>query len=150
MSDCVLSPNEQFFSYIMTRTSYIQWNDDDILCPLRSYLSETLLWFWANQSSLLLLKTTYLGQTKKIISFSGQFLKILKRQGGTFFLAFCCCNNQWQLIPQTTMHAFDINALLTMITINKLTDRTRKNSGNGHKFFFPNVKTINAAVKTRP
>ena len=22
-------PNEQFFSYIMTRTSCIQWNDDD-------------------------------------------------------------------------------------------------------------------------
>jgi hypothetical protein len=39
---------------------------------------------------------------------------------------------QWQLIPETTMHAFDINALLTMIVINKLTD----------------VKTINAAVKT--
>jgi hypothetical protein len=29
-----------------------------------------------------------------------------------------------QLIPETTMHAFDINALLTMIAINKLTDRT--------------------------
>ena len=35
---------------------------------------------------------------------------------------------QWQLILKTTMHAFDINALLTMIAINKLTDRTRKNS----------------------
>jgi hypothetical protein len=23
-------PNEQFFSHIMARTSYIQWNDDDI------------------------------------------------------------------------------------------------------------------------
>jgi hypothetical protein len=22
-------PNEQFYSYIMARTSYIQWNDDD-------------------------------------------------------------------------------------------------------------------------
>ena len=32
---------------------------------------------------------------------------------------------QWQLIPETTMHAFDINALLTMIAINKLMDRTR-------------------------
>ena len=31
---------------------------------------------------------------------------------------------QWQLIPETTMHAFDINALLTMIAINKLMDRT--------------------------
>jgi hypothetical protein len=40
---------------------------------------------------------------------------------------------QWQLIPETTMHAFNINALLTMISINKLTDRTRKNSGNDRK-----------------
>jgi hypothetical protein len=31
---------------------------------------------------------------------------------------------QWQFIPETAMHAFDINALLTMIAINKLTDRT--------------------------
>jgi hypothetical protein len=31
---------------------------------------------------------------------------------------------QWQLIPETTMHAFDKNALLTMIAINKLTDQT--------------------------
>jgi hypothetical protein len=58
---------------------------------------------------------------------------------------------QWQLIPETTMHAFDINALLTMIAINKLTDRTRADpemTGNGHNFFSPNVETINAAVKT--
>jgi hypothetical protein len=31
---------------------------------------------------------------------------------------------QWQLILETTMHAFNINALLTMIAISKLTDRT--------------------------
>jgi hypothetical protein len=57
---------------------------------------------------------------------------------------------QWQLIPETTMLAFDINALLIMITINKLMDRTGADpemTGNGHNFF-PNVKTINAAVKT--
>jgi len=49
---------------------------------------------------------------------------------------------QWQLIPETTMHAFDINALLTMIAINKLTDRTGADpqkitemTGNGHNFF---------------
>jgi len=24
--------NERFFSYIMARTSYIQWNDDDDVC----------------------------------------------------------------------------------------------------------------------
>jgi hypothetical protein len=29
VSDFCLTPNEQFFSYIMARTSYIQWNDDD-------------------------------------------------------------------------------------------------------------------------
>jgi hypothetical protein len=34
---------------------------------------------------------------------------------------------QLQLIPETTMHAFDINTLLTMIAINKLTDRTGAN-----------------------
>jgi hypothetical protein len=58
---------------------------------------------------------------------------------------------QWKLIPETTMHAFDINALLTMIAINKLTDRNEADpemTGNGHNSFFPNVKTINAAVKT--
>jgi hypothetical protein len=45
---------------------------------------------------------------------------------------------QWQVIPETTMHAFDISALLTMIAINKLTDRTRADpemTGNGHNFF---------------
>jgi hypothetical protein len=51
---------------------------------------------------------------------------------------------QWQLIPETTMHAFDINALLTMIAINKLPEMT----ANGHNVFFPNVKAINAAIKT--
>ena len=58
---------------------------------------------------------------------------------------------QWQLIPETTMHAFDINALLTVIVINKLTDRTGADpemTGNGHNICFPNVNTINAAVKT--
>jgi hypothetical protein len=44
---------------------------------------------------------------------------------------------QWQLIPETTMHAFNINALLTMIAINKLTDRTRKNSRNDNSHLTP-------------
>jgi hypothetical protein len=30
MSDYCLTPNEQFFSYTMARTNYIQWDDDDI------------------------------------------------------------------------------------------------------------------------
>jgi hypothetical protein len=29
VSDYCLMPNEQFFTYIMARTSYIQWNDGD-------------------------------------------------------------------------------------------------------------------------
>ena len=28
-SDCYLPQNEQLFSYTMTTTSYIQWNDDN-------------------------------------------------------------------------------------------------------------------------
>ena len=31
VSDCYLTPNEQFFSCIMARASYIQWNDD-VVC----------------------------------------------------------------------------------------------------------------------
>jgi hypothetical protein len=50
------------------------------------------------------------------------------RQGGTFFfvviISAVLVQMQWQLIPETTMHAFNINALLTMIAISKLTDRT--------------------------
>ena len=34
----------------------------------------------------LLIKSLYLGQINKIISFSDQFPKILMRQGGTFFV----------------------------------------------------------------
>jgi hypothetical protein len=30
VSDYCLTPNEQFFSYIMARKSYIQWDDDDV------------------------------------------------------------------------------------------------------------------------
>jgi hypothetical protein len=30
VSDCCLTPNELFFSYIMARTSYIRWDDNDI------------------------------------------------------------------------------------------------------------------------
>jgi len=30
VSDCSLTPNEQFFSYIMARTSYISCDDIDI------------------------------------------------------------------------------------------------------------------------
>jgi len=30
VSDYCLMPNEQLFSYILARTSYIQWNDGDV------------------------------------------------------------------------------------------------------------------------
>ena len=30
VGDHCLTPNEQFFSYIMAWTSYFQWNDDDV------------------------------------------------------------------------------------------------------------------------
>ena len=35
VSDCCLTPNEQlssYYNYIMAKTSYIQWNDNDVLC----------------------------------------------------------------------------------------------------------------------
>ena len=48
------SPNEQFFSYIMVRTSYIKWNDDEVHMlnwkqksvgrPCQS--TDILFWFW--------------------------------------------------------------------------------------------------------
>ena len=37
MSDFCLTPNEQFFNYIMASTSYIQWNDDDVRFVLDQY-----------------------------------------------------------------------------------------------------------------
>jgi len=30
VSNCCLIPNKQFLSYIMARTSYIWWDDDDV------------------------------------------------------------------------------------------------------------------------
>jgi hypothetical protein len=84
-------------------------------------------------------QTKEYGQKKIIVSFSGtaacvftlgkkncQFLEFFRVRSVSFVLV----QMQRQLIPETTMHAFDINALLTMIAINKLTDRTRKNSRN--------------------
>jgi hypothetical protein len=57
---------------------------------------------------------------------------------------------QWQLIPETTMHAFDISALLTMIAINKLMDRSGADpemTGNGHNTFFPQSKNDQCGSK---
>jgi len=51
VSDCCLTPNEQFFSYIMERTSCMRGN--------------TLRWFWASLSLLLLLNVTCLAEKQK-------------------------------------------------------------------------------------
>ena len=37
VNDCCLTPNEQFFSYIMLRTKYIRWDDDDVPFVLDQY-----------------------------------------------------------------------------------------------------------------
>jgi hypothetical protein len=34
VSDCYLMPTQQFFNYIMAKTSYIRWDDDDIFFVL--------------------------------------------------------------------------------------------------------------------
>jgi midasin (ATPase involved in ribosome maturation) len=38
VSDCCLMPNEQFFSYIFERTSYIQWDDNDVYFVLDQHV----------------------------------------------------------------------------------------------------------------
>jgi hypothetical protein len=30
VNDCCLTLSEQFVSYVIVKTSYIQWNDDDV------------------------------------------------------------------------------------------------------------------------
>jgi len=76
VSDCCLTPSQQFFSYIMARTGYFQWDDDEVRFVLDQHAeldfysasslkqqsaadmslhSDTLFWFRANQSLLFLL-----------------------------------------------------------------------------------------------
>jgi len=59
---------------------------------------------------------------------------------------FCCCNNQcWFKCSGGNNHACLRHKRFTD------NDRVQQTSGNDRKrtqFFFPNVKTINAAVKT--
>ena len=71
VSDIWLMLNQQFVSYLMARTRYIKWNDDDDVCfnwiftvlahsnnspwADMSLHSDTLSWFRANPSLLLLL-----------------------------------------------------------------------------------------------
>ena len=47
MSDCCLMPNEQLFSYIKARTSYIQWNDGDVFFVLDQHAE---LYFYSASS----------------------------------------------------------------------------------------------------
>ena len=37
MNDCCLPPKEPFFSYIMTRTTYIRWDDNDVRFVLNQH-----------------------------------------------------------------------------------------------------------------
>ena len=87
MSDCCLTPNQQFFSIITARTSYIFYDDDDVRFVLdwvgfyivlahwnnspridMSLHSDTLFWFTANQSLLFLLSATCLAEKHQILS----------------------------------------------------------------------------------
>ena len=60
-SDCCLMPNEQFFSYIMARTSILnhEWDDNDFLDMLLH--SDTLSWFPTNGYFFLHLTAVCLG-----------------------------------------------------------------------------------------
>jgi hypothetical protein len=54
-------------------------------------------------------------------------------EAGRHLFLFCCNNQHWFKCSVSLYWKQPcINALLTMIAINKLTDQTRKNSGKGH------------------
>jgi len=101
----------------------------------------------------LLIKSLNLGQTNKIISFSDQFPKILMRQGGTFFFFGnnqCFGSNAVAAYTRNN-HACLRHKCFTDNDRNQQTYGSESGPGNDWKrtqFFFPNVKTINAAVKT--
>ena len=86
-SYCCWTSTQQFFSYIMARTSCFCWNDDDVRFVLEQQVSwifivldhwnsspwvdmslhsDILFWFWANQSLLLLLNAAYLVEKQQI------------------------------------------------------------------------------------
>ena len=80
-------PTQQFVSYIMIRTSYFQWSDEEVRFVLHLHTdldlyrdssleqlstdrhvapSDTLSWFRANQSLLFLFKAGRLAQKQQI------------------------------------------------------------------------------------
>jgi hypothetical protein len=72
VSDCCSTPIQQFFSYIMARTSKMSWiyivlshwnNSPRVDMSLHS---DTLFWFRANQSLLFLLNTAWLAEKQHI------------------------------------------------------------------------------------
>ena len=91
MSDCCLTLNEQYFSYIRKRTSYIRWYDDVRFVANKQIISvgskrvldhwnnsprvymslhsDTLTWIRAKQSMLLLLKHVSLAENTKFVVF---------------------------------------------------------------------------------
>ena len=78
VSDCCLMPMQQFFNYITARISYFQWDDGevhfvldqraelDFFIVLAHWNSDTLFWFRANQSLLLLLNAASLAEKQQI------------------------------------------------------------------------------------
>jgi hypothetical protein len=88
LSDYCLTPNEQFSSYFMARTSYFEWNDDEIRFLLDQHTeldlysaswlkqqsagrhvipnSDTLIGFKANQFLFLLLNGVCFAEKQQI------------------------------------------------------------------------------------
>ena len=88
VSNCCLTANDNFFSYIIARTKYRQWNYDDVLFLPNKHVEldlyrasslkqqsdgrdmlfhlDTLFWFRVNQSLLLLLNAACLLEKQQI------------------------------------------------------------------------------------
>jgi hypothetical protein len=94
---------------------------------------------------------------KKIISFSGQFPKILMRQRGTFFVVVIISVGSNTVAANIgNNHACLRHKCFTDNDRDQQTygsdrsgpEKIPEMTGNGHNIFFSNVKTLNAAVKT--
>jgi hypothetical protein len=113
--------------------------------------SEKVAWFMVNHSKV---------KQKKIISFSGQFPKILMSEVGRhLFCLFVIISVGSNAVAAYTgnNHACLRHKCFTDNDRDQQTygsdwsgpGKILEMTGNGHNFFFQNVKTINAAVKTR-